>query len=274
MSFQPVIPLTGLAGWRFLQQSHSQQLEHFSNNAVLTRDIEYFSQNIAKTTTAEALVSDPRLMKVALGAFGLDGDQGKTAFLRKILEEGSDDPEAFANRLVDDRYAEFAKAFGYGNFFGPRTGWSGFAEEITSAYRIRQFEIAVGTSDETMRLALNFEREIGKYAAKSGDAAWFAIMGNPPLRKLFDSAFGLPQATAQLDLDQQLTIYQQKAQDLFGADHPSALTDPVNRDLLLRRYFARVQASAGPSALTPGYAALSLLQNASSAMSGLVLSRL
>ena len=42
--------------------------------------------------SAADLVADRRLLKVALGAFGLEGEIDKKAFIRKVLEEGTDRP--------------------------------------------------------------------------------------------------------------------------------------------------------------------------------------
>ncbi len=52
----------------------------------------YFEANIGKVETAADLVGDRRLLKVALGAFGMDGEIDKRAFLRKVLEEERGEP--------------------------------------------------------------------------------------------------------------------------------------------------------------------------------------
>ena len=73
-------------------------------------------------TSAADLVADRRLLKVALGAFGLEGEIDKKAFVRKILEEGTADPASLANRLTDKSYYKLAEAFGFGDLGGARTG--------------------------------------------------------------------------------------------------------------------------------------------------------
>lgn len=67
MTFQPVIPYGGMAGWAFLQRTQSAQQEAFDDNPVIQRDTEYFLKNIGKISTAEDLVNDRRLLSVALG---------------------------------------------------------------------------------------------------------------------------------------------------------------------------------------------------------------
>ena len=71
MNFTPVVPLGGLSGWALLSRTSERQTDLFNKSPQIVRDTEYFEQNIAKITTAEGLVSDRRLLRVALGAFGL-----------------------------------------------------------------------------------------------------------------------------------------------------------------------------------------------------------
>src|SRR5690606_39015084 len=94
MSFQPTIPMGGLAGWRFLERTAAAQRAAFERGPELARDIAYFQERIAAVGSAEELVADRRLLKVALGAFGLEDEIDKKAFVRKVLEGGTDDPRS------------------------------------------------------------------------------------------------------------------------------------------------------------------------------------
>ena len=266
MTFQPVTPFSGIAGWRFLERTQESQQAAFDKSPGLDREVQYFKDNIAEITTAEELVADRQLLKVALGAFGLDEQIDSQFFMKKILEEGTDDPKSLANRLVDPRFSEFADAFGFGNILGARTGQSDFAQSVTDAYKIRQFEVAVGESDDSLRLAMTFKRAIGDYAnSDSADSgAWFSIMGNPPLRAVIETAFNLPGAFGQLDIDRQREVLRDETRAVFGDDSVAVFKDPDAVNVMIDRYLARAQISNGPQAGTPGMAALSLLQSASS----------
>ena len=112
--FQPVIPIGGLGGWRFLQQTYDNQFKAFTQSTQLQRGSDYFRENIGKVETAEDLVGDRRLLTVALGAFGLQDDINSQFFIRKILEEGTANEDALANRFSDPRYKEMSQAFGFG----------------------------------------------------------------------------------------------------------------------------------------------------------------
>jgi len=101
---------------------------------------------------------------VALGAFGLSDDINNKFFLQKVLEDGTLDPDALSNKLSDNRYQEFTKAFGFGDFDVPNTKISSFGQEMVDRYQTIQFEVAVGQQNDNFRLALNTIRELGEIA--------------------------------------------------------------------------------------------------------------
>lgn len=276
IGFQPIVPQTGYVGWRFLERTAETQRVVFEKSPELLRDLAYFKENIRNATTAEDLVNDRRLLKVALGAFGLEGDLDKRAYVLKALVEGTDADDSFANRMVDKRYQELSKAFGYGNQFGARVALSDFAESIITPYKVQKFEVAVGDSDESMRLAMVFVREIGEFANSDGadDSAWFKVMGNPPLRQIFETAFGLPKSFGLLDVDKQRDVFRDKAGKLFGNSSLAVFKESENVDKMLRTFFVRKQISESSGAGAPGTTALMLLRNSAAGMANFFQSRL
>ena len=260
--FQPAIIVSGYAGWRVLEKTAPKQRETFEKSPSLKRDVEYFVENIGKATTAEALVKDRRLLIVALGAFGLSDEIDKRAFIQRILESNLDDTGSFANRLSEPRFKAMATAFGYGSL-GAKVGLQTFRDDVISRFKSLEFERAVGDVDDDMRLAMNFKREIAAIAAgESVDrSGWFQAMGQLPLRELLTTAFGLPDAIAQLDVDRQKQIFEQKALELYGQKSLSLFTDPEKIEHAIRRFFLFRQMERGPSMSTPGAAALTLLQS-------------
>ncbi|MGB0410542.1 MAG: DUF1217 domain-containing protein [Pikeienuella sp.] len=261
MSFAPLLPATGVAGFRLLAATEATQRAVFERQPEITRDVDYFLQNIGDVRSAEDLVADRRLMRVALGAFGLDEEIDKSAFMRKILEEGSENSDSFANRLVDPRFKRMARAFGFGDFLGARTSDVGFAAGIAAAYQERQFEIAVGQQNESLRLALNFRREIQVHArsADPAGAAWFSAMGDLPVRQVLEGALGFPSGASQLDIDRQRDEFRDLNSKTFGSKSLAVFDDPENIDKAITRFLARRSIEEGPSSNTPGFAALTLL---------------
>ncbi|MBP7240721.1 DUF1217 domain-containing protein [Amaricoccus sp.] len=269
MAFTPQIPLAGLAGWRFLERTESAQKAAFEKGPALQRELDYFRENIGKATTAEALVADRRLLKVALGAFGLGGEIDKKAFVRKVLEGGTENPEALASRLTAPGFKKLAGAFGFGNATGAQTAAAGFADRIVEAYKTRAFEAAVGETNNDLRLAMNFRREIADLSAGADGGSWYSVIGSSPLREVFEKAYGLPSSFGKLDVDRQREILRDKTSALFGTSNLSAFAEAENVEKVITRFLARAQIEAGPSLTAPGAAALTLLQNARGS-SGLV----
>lgn len=266
MTYQPVVPIGGFAGWQFLQRTMETQRAAHDAAPQRQREIAYFNETIASVDTAEELVSDRRLLGVALGAFGLDEDINNRAFLQQILEGGTLDRQALANKLTDRRYREFSAAFGFGDSALPATLQAGFAAEITGAYLERQFEIGVGNVSPDMRLALGLERDLPALIERGleDETAWFSIMGNPPLRRVFETAFGLPAAFGALDLEKQLETFRDRSERAFGASEVKDFADPETREELLRVFLVRAELQGGVQQQVTS-PALTLLSQASSA---------
>ena len=261
MTFYPAIPLGGYLGWKVFDNSAARQFEVFKDTPAVVRDVDYFRENVADATTAEKLVNDRRLLTVALGAYGLGEEINKKAFIQKILEDGTEFGDSFANRLSDPRWRQFAKDFGYGNFTGPRVGIESFREQAANNYLERAFEARVGEVNTDMRLAMNFRREIARIAegANVETAGWFQIMGQSPLRIVMEGALGLPSSIGSADIDKQKELFERKADQFFGGKSPAVFKDPVKIEDALRRFFLYSEIQNGPTASTPGVAALSIL---------------
>ena len=127
MSYVPAIPLSGVAGWRFLERTSERQQAAFEKSATVKREIAYFEEKIGSVTRAADLLGDRRLLKVALTAFGLEDKIDQKAFIRKVLEEGTTKEDALAVKLSDPAWKNLSAAFGFGDAGGGRTGEAGFA---------------------------------------------------------------------------------------------------------------------------------------------------
>ncbi len=262
MSFAPVVPTGGLVGWQFLQRTYDTQIEAFSSSAKLQRDAAYFKENISGVTSAEDLVADRRLLEVALGAFGLQEDLPNKYFVQRILSDGTSDNSALAIRLADDRYRQFSDAFGFGPGETPRTLDPALMDDVVAKFQVQQFEQAVGEQDDTMRIALFGERELARMATngQSADTRWFSVMGQPPLRKLFETALGLPASFGQVDIDKQLEVFKDRAQSVLGSDEIAQFSNPQALNKLITIYQARNQINEFSSLGSPAATALILLQ--------------
>jgi hypothetical protein len=259
--FQPVLTSSGLTGWQFLQQTYDRQFETFNQSVQLKRDTDYFVEQIATITSAEDLVKDRRLLTVALGAFGLQDDINNTFFIQKMLADGTTAEDSLANRFTDSRYRDLSEAFGFGPAEIRGALSPGFAQGIIAKFQANSFEVATGEQDETMRIALYAERTLPEVVNTNGSEAskWFTIMGQPPLRSLFETALGLPEAFGQVDIDQQLGVFQERSERFFGITNPSDFSDPEVLDQVITSYLARSQLESFGTGSSGAAIALTLL---------------
>lgn len=257
-----VVPVGGYAGWRFLSATLDAQVSRMADSPTQARERAYFRENIGKVTTATELVEDFRLRRVALSAFGLQDDLPNRAFIARVLGDGTTEPTALSNRLSDPRYRAFAEAFGFGGPLPPRTILPGFADRILARFDRQEFERAVGAQDEDLRLALTAARDLPELAARGlpDTTAWLSVLGNPPLRRVFETALGLPASIGTLDLDRQVGAFRDAAARRLGVSDIAPFADADMTEALIKTFTLRAQLASGPSPNVPGLAALSLLQ--------------
>ena len=158
MTYTPLIPSSGVAGWNFLQSTYDRQYDAFVKSGSLKNDSEYFAENIGGVTSSEDLLNDRRLLQVAVKAFGLEEEINYRALLQRALNEGTSASDALANTMNDERYVEFSNAFGFGPGQSPMTSDSKAMQAVIDKFQSASFEEAVGEVDETMRTALFAKR--------------------------------------------------------------------------------------------------------------------
>lgn len=246
MSGQILIGAGGLTGWNILKRTAAQQKRVMAADPAVASKTRYFRENIARAGKASDLVADYRLMDVALGAHGLEDAIARKAFIQKVLESPRSDDRSLANRLADRRYLQLAKAFGYDK--GDQTVASpGFGDRMADLYLDREFERRVGEGDQNLRLALNAQRELHQMAARPATEAtlWYEVMGNPPLRKVFEQAFGFSPAYGKLPIDRQLSEFTEKAEKVFGSSSFKVIASDKGIDKLVQTFLLRSQLTEG-----------------------------
>lgn len=243
MTFQAIVPQGGVSGWRLLNLTKPNQLKALTAAPETKSLTTYFRDHIRSVKTVDDLMGDRRLLQVALTAFGLESDINNKAFIRKVLADGTISDKAFANRLADKRYLQFAQAFGFTDLPVPRTQLTTFPDQIINKYVSARFQTAVGEKDSDLRLAMSFAEGVsGILSAQSGDVArWYGVMGNTSVRKVIEGALGLPASFGKLSLEQQLGGFRRGLERLTGKSEVSALSDPAEQDRLIRIFLVRSQ---------------------------------
>jgi len=241
MSIPIVIGASGIAGWKIVQRTEARQVAAVAKDPVVQRATTYFRENVSRADKAEDFVKDYRLLHTALSAFGLEADLPNKAFIQKVLESDVGDKKSLVNRLADKRYLRMAEALG----FGSKKPQPDLANTVSQAFVQREFERRVGEGDETLRLALNARREMQQFASRSSSdrTLWFEVMGNQPLRKVFEGAFGFSQSYGRLDVDRQVEEFMRGAKRVLGSDSFKEITSAASIDKLVQTFMVRSQAT-------------------------------
>jgi hypothetical protein len=263
MTFQPILPLSGLPGWTFLSRTRARQEASFQAAPPLQRDLTYFRDKFPHIQTAEDLVGDRRVLNVTLTAFGLQDDLNNRAFIRKIIEGGTEDRAALANRLADKRYFALSQALGHLAKPSTASPIPGFVDRLTEQYQKRAFETAVGNQDQTLRLALSLQRELPQLVEgySSEAARWYAALGTPPLRKILETSLGLPKEFGLLDIDDQVMRMRTAMSKRFGVSDLFDMKAPEQLEQLTHRFLVMSQLQDVQAGMTAKSTALFLLQN-------------
>ena len=257
--FQPAIPLSGYSGWQLLQATYDRQLEGFTQSPSVANDRTYFLEKFSQPVALEDFISDKRLLRVSLTAFDLGGEEWKGGFIRKVVEEAADPESTFLARLNNTDYTNFSKSFKLVD--GKISVTEEAALELADQFESASFREAVGNVDENMRLSLNYENRISSIAGASSseEARLYRMLGNVPVRTVLETALGLPSDFTKLDIDQQAKFLKEQLQSKVGVSDIAELAEPANVEKIIQRFHAMESINNGPSATTPGYAALTLL---------------
>lgn len=205
---------TTYADYLIIARDKAKATERVARQPQIAREIDYYLSKIGTIKTAGEFVADRRLMSVALTAFGIGDMVYAKAFVRKLLAEGTDDPAAFANRLADQRYLEFAKTFDFKRFGAATTAFGAAQNGITDKYIRQNLETQAGATNEGVRLALYFERNAPKLESISG------ILADKALTQVVRTMLGLPETFSLYGIDKQISILEQRLDigDLKSAD--------------------------------------------------------
>jgi hypothetical protein len=208
-------------------------------------DIKYFQDKFSDLSTADDIVSDRRILRVVLGAYGLSADIENRYFIRTVLSEGMSESSALANKLADQRYRSLATDFDFSVNPPNHKTQPGLAFQTSERFRRQSFEEAVGVRDNDMRLALTFQRTLEQVAqsTSTNGAAWYQIMATPPLREVLQTALGFPQEFSNLDIDEQYKRFQDKAEATFGSNVVSELSGMPVSDAIIQRFLVVRQSS-------------------------------
>lgn len=259
MAFQPVVPMSGIGGWKFLQATYDKQLQSFTSSPQVRNDRDYLIEKFAEPMTVESFLKDSRLVRVTMTAFDLSGEEWKKGFINKVLEEVNDPESTFLARLNNPKYTAFANAL------KPVNGTISLEIEDIAAMAVKfesnSFEVAIGNVDDSMRLSLNYKAEISTIVGSgaSEDSIAYRLMADVPAYTVVKTALNLPSNINKLPVERQAELIKSGLKKVLGVSKLSEISSPDAVEKMIVRYHAMKSISEGSAAYSPASAALTIL---------------
>lgn len=191
--------LNTFTSYQLIAKDINKSIDRIEQQPTVDRDTKYYLANITKVKSIDDFVNNDRLFKYAMKAYGLENMDYAKAFMVKALKEGVTDPNSFANKLTDKRYAQFVSAFNFAANGANATIYNKAQQLVTKNYAT-QAQIAGldPNSDYVKGETTYYLANITK--VKSVDD----LMSNSRLYTYALAAFGLDAATENKDLIKQV----------------------------------------------------------------------
>jgi len=135
--------LSTYLNYQLISRDMTTSIGRVEKQPMVARESAYFQQNIGKVTSIEDFVKDDRLFKFAMKAFGLSDMDYAKAFMVKAMKEGVADPDSFANKLTDKRYAEFVATFNFAARKERTTNYVEAADGVVDRYTLAAVKAGV-----------------------------------------------------------------------------------------------------------------------------------
>ena len=229
--------LTTVANFELITRDLDRTLKTTANEPVVARESEYYLANITKVKSIDDFLGDDRLFRFAMKAHGLGDMAYAKAFMRKALEGGVDDPESFANSLVDKRYRDFVEVFNFVRYGDTAIAFDRTQQGTVDRYVRQSLEESVGNTNEAVRLALYFERKAADINSP------YDILADRALTQVVQTALGIPAMSSQQNIDRQAETILAKL-DLEDFQDPAKVRDFTRR-------FAALWDTSNPTTSTP-----------------------
>jgi hypothetical protein len=230
-------------GYRLIEKTLDRQIEAFRNNAAVKREIDYVRGKLGGIDSVDELVGDFRMMRFVMSAFGLDSQVNAKALIKRVLAEGWRDNGAMANKLVDPRYRELARAFDFAESGPAKLKTAAFADSLENRFVTNEFEKAAGASNPALRYALYFKRKAASITS------WYQVLGDRPLFEVVRTVLGVQTLGPATDLDRQVKFLETRIglANLKKGDFADRFVD---------RYLAAYDQRNGPAGLSGAAAIL------------------
>ncbi|MBS7537953.1 DUF1217 domain-containing protein [Ancylobacter lacus] len=223
---------TTFASYQSLSRDLARTLKLKSAEPSVALETKFYKANIGQIKSIDDFLKNTRVFTYAMKAFGLEDMAFAKGYMRKVLQGGVTDSSSFANRLNDDRFVAFAKAFDFKQYGALTTSRTEAVTPVVDKYVRQSLETDLGAENQGLRLALYFKREAPNVKSAYG------LLGDAALWKVVKTLYDFPDAMANADIAKQASAVKAR---LNVAD----LKDPVKLDRLISRFTAKWDAANG-----------------------------
>ncbi len=175
--------------YRLIARDMGKAIDRVEKQPTVERDTAYYLENIGKVKTVEEFVNNDRLFRYAMKAHGLADMAYAKAFMVKVLKEGVSDPDSFANKLTDKRYAEFASTYNFEKLGQMATSFNRAQHDVPKNFAL-QVDLGLGQQGYSF-----YQGETANYLANIGGVKSIDdLLGNTRLLTYAMATFGLSAA--------------------------------------------------------------------------------
>jgi hypothetical protein len=234
--------LTTLASYTSIAADLPRSLSTTAAKPQVSRETEYYLAHIADVKSIDDLLADDRLFGYAMKAFGLGDMAYAKGLMRKVLTEGIDKRDSFANSLTDPRYRDFAETFNFARYGTTTTIFDRTRQGTVDGYIRQTLEEDAGRQNEGVRLALYFQRKA------SGLTSAYGILADAALLKVVQTALGIPTSSSAMDIDKQAQLIAARL-NVEDLEDPEKLASFLDRFASLWQLDNSTSAPASPALL-------------------------
>jgi hypothetical protein len=233
------IVTTTYTSYKLITADLATSLKRVADQPDVKRESEYYLEKIGSIKSIDEFFADSRLYNYTMKAHGLEDMAYAKAFMRKVLTEGVEKEDAFANQLSDTRYKELAQSLNFAQHGEAATSFKQAQQGVVEKYNRQTLEVNAGTENTGVRLALYFER------MASSITSGYSIIADDAISQVVRTALQLPDEFVGTDVDRQAAYYEdvldlesfqnpvevgkflERFTSLWEIDNPSGSYDPM-----------------------------------------------
>lgn len=213
---------TTYTSYRLIAQDIPRSIERIASQPQVARESEYYLSRISEIKSIDEFMADTRVFNYAMKANGLEDMTYAKAFMRKVLTEGIETDDTFANQLADSKYKEFAETYNFARYGGTATVFTKAQQGTVDKYNRLTLEEEAGTDNTGVRLALYFQRTAPQITSVYG------ILADTALYEVVRTAFGIPPELAASNIDKQADMIRARI-DIEDFKDPEKLSKFMDR---------------------------------------------